>query len=94
MVEAGLWIVGHANIDRSIIELAGSYGFEVPKDVMTLMDGLPSITMEELEYIFDVVDEAENWLQENVAPEGYSFGWSDGDFYLLSDSNWQDMWGE
>jgi hypothetical protein len=29
-------------------------------------------------------DDAENWMNDNVAPEGFSFGWEDGEFFLLS----------
>ena len=28
------------------------------------------------------LDEAEEWLNANVAPDGYSFGWHDGEFFL------------
>ncbi len=41
----------------------------------------------------DAADEAEVWLNATVAPEGYSFGWSDGEFFLWSDQDWEDTWG-
>ena len=37
-----------------------------------------------------MADNAEVWLNENVAPTGYSFGWHDGEFFLWSDLAWQD----
>jgi hypothetical protein len=33
-------------------------------------------------------DQAEEWLNENVAPEGYSFGWHNGDFFLMCSEWW------
>lgn len=36
----------------------------------------------------DLLDEIEKWLNDNVAPEGYSFGWEDGDFFLNSEETW------
>lgn len=34
-------------------------------------------------------DEAERWLNEHVAPHGFSFGWHDGDFMLCHDEWWE-----
>jgi len=39
-------------------------------------------------------DEAEEWLNENIAKPGFSFGWSDGEFFLMDNSWWEDGWGE
>ena len=35
-------------------------------------------------------DEAEDWLNENVAQPGYMFGWSEGEFFLMPYSWWGD----
>lgn len=35
-----------------------------------------------------LADKAEAWLNEHVAPKGYQFGWSDGEFFLWSDGDW------
>lgn len=35
-------------------------------------------------------DEAEEWLNDNIAQPGYSFGWMDGEFFLMN----HDWWGE
>lgn len=40
----------------------------------------------------DLADEVENWLN-SICPEGYSFGWYDGEFYLQSDE-WFERDGE
>lgn len=38
-----------------------------------------------LEEVIEIADEAEAWMNEHVAPEGYTFLWLDGDFVLISD---------
>lgn len=35
-------------------------------------------------------EEATEWLNENVAEDGYSFGWYDGGFFYQS----EDWWGD
>lgn len=36
-----------------------------------------------------LAEKAEKWLNENVAPDGWAFGWRDGEFFLWSDSEWE-----
>lgn len=31
----------------------------------------------------ELADQAETWLNDHIAPDGWSFGWIDGDFCLL-----------
>jgi hypothetical protein len=50
----------------------------------------PGITDDEHEVLSDAADEVEQWLNDNVAPEGYSFGWYEGEFYLWPDEQWED----
>jgi hypothetical protein len=47
-----------------------------------------SLSDDEHEILSDGSDVAENWLNENVAPEGYSFGWHEGEFFLWSTETW------
>ena len=42
------------------------------------------------EFVNDAADEAEAYMNESVAPEGYSFGWHDGEFFLWSDADWEE----
>lgn len=35
-------------------------------------------------------DEAEEWLNENIAQEGFSFGWFDSGFFYMSTEWWQE----
>lgn len=37
-----------------------------------------------------LADTAEQWLNDHIAPEGYSFGWHDGEFFLWSAADWCD----
>ncbi len=46
------------------------------------------LTDEDHERLSDASDEVEDWLNTNVAPEGYSFGWHDGEFFLQSAAWW------
>lgn len=46
------------------------------------------------EYWTEVQNEAEEWLNEAIAPDGYSFGWWDGDFMLASDETWCEWSGD
>jgi hypothetical protein len=43
---------------------------------------------EEIENMEQASDDVESWLNSHVAPEGYSFGWHDGEFFLWSDETW------
>ena len=43
-----------------------------------------------LECITDLSTEAEQYLNDQC-PEGYSFGWHDGEFYLQSTEWWEEM---
>lgn len=43
----------------------------------------------DLDFLIELADEAEVWLNQNVAPEGCSFGWFDGEFFLWSDRDWE-----
>jgi hypothetical protein len=40
------------------------------------------MTEDEHEFLIELADEAESYLNEKVAPEGLVFGWYDGEFFL------------
>lgn len=50
----------------------------------------PELTDNEHEALSDASDEVENWLNDHVAPEGYSFGWWEGEFFLWSVESWEE----
>jgi hypothetical protein len=39
----------------------------------------------------DLSDEAEQWLNDHVAPDGCSFGWHDGSFFLQTTEWWSEI---
>ena len=45
---------------------------------------------DEHEALICASDEVEQWLNDNVAPDGYSFGWWEGEFFLWSESQWEE----
>ena len=91
---AGCWIDGHwgqygtarlvitASVfgykDAEVIDLANRH-------LASMGAGASDLTDSEAESLFDASDEVENWLNENVAPEGYHFHWHDGEFFLSAD---------
>jgi hypothetical protein len=95
----GCWIDdhwGHYGVTR-LIEIAQDYGFYLDecellsvyayrKDQTTFKHcGIESHTDD---WIFDIGDAAEEWLNENVALPGHTFGWSEGEFFLMEDCWW------
>lgn len=69
-----------------VIEIARNNGFAVtPLDdaAITLYDRGEACSYD---YIYDLADSAEKWLNEHCAPEGYHFHWHDGDFFLSNEN--------
>lgn len=97
--DAGCWIAGHLGhygILR-VVEIAAEHGMGVSADdarAMTayregnLVTDANGGLIDQYEIVVDLSDEAERWLNDNVAPEGFTFGWHDGEFYLWSDDDW------
>lgn len=40
----------------------------------------------------DAADDVTDWLTENVAARGYSFGWHEGELFLFSDAEWDEVY--
>jgi hypothetical protein len=100
--DAGCWIDGHwgqYGIAR-MIQIAADHGFvdTVATLLFATLDCVDiarrhlvhgsEVDWQELESMEQATDEVEAWLNENVAPEGYSFGWYDGEFFLCADTEW------
>lgn len=77
--DAGCWVDGHWGwkAPLRVIQIAYDFGYS----------GL-MFDVENLDDMWDAAEEAEDWLNENIAPEGYSFGWFDGEFFLWSWDEW------
>lgn len=50
----------------------------------------PEITDDEEEQLLWTADDVEIWMNDNVAPDGFSFGWYSGVFFLWSEAQWQE----
>lgn len=81
--DAGCWVDGHWGQFGSsrVIQLANEFGW-----TGYIIDDQP----EDYEFIHDIADEAEEWMNNNVAPDGHSFGWFDGEWFLWSHSTWEE----
>lgn len=59
-----------------------------PIEEVTLSTGEKCDPIEAVNDQGGLADKAEEWLNENCAPEGYAFGWHDGSFFFASDEWW------
>lgn len=94
--DAGCIVDGPAGIygPRIVIELALEHGwagedanYSASMDVRWMNDyeAGPSVQADCAERVHEQggwLDEAEEFLNANVAPEGFLFGWHDGEFFL------------
>jgi hypothetical protein len=65
---------GPADTDEAVVRLARDHGFNTPD---TSSD----------DAFLDAVDDATDYLNK-LAPDGYSFGFDGGSFYLANDAWW------
>lgn len=90
-------ITGHrghyAHVD--LIELALFHGMpdEADDNGITLSDVVDDYnatggTGDYCEFTPELSDEAEEWLNANVATNDHAFGWVDGEFYFANDTWW------
>lgn len=99
--DAGCWIEGswgQYGIAREV-EIASDYGYEgselieIARRKLAAMS--PSrgedLTVAEEEALSEGEVEVTAWLNEHVAADGYSFEWSDGEFFLASEDWWQEQ---
>lgn len=98
--DAGCYVDGHWGqfATAHMIERAIEFGFTDPEleDIAArhIASIGPSfaigITDDEHEFLSsDGSDKAENWLNENAAPDGFSFGWWEGEFFLWTTEQWE-----
>lgn len=53
----------------------------------------PGITDDEHEAMSEGADDVVTWLNTYAVPEGHSWGWEDGEFFLWPDETWEDLYG-
>lgn len=96
--DAGCWIDGHwgqYGVARSV-EIASSFGYDdaliidiAQRKLAAMMPSIaPEISDEDEELLASAADEVTYWLTNNVAPEGYSFDWYEGELFLQSEEWW------
>jgi hypothetical protein len=102
--DAGCWIDGHwgqYSVARMVdIAMAHGYRDEEVTGLAARMlahmgpnmgrTDIADLTDDEHESLSWAADEVEQWLNDNVAPEGYSFGWHDGEFFLQPEQWWEE----
>lgn len=77
--------VGYDNAD--VIALAERHMDEHRHGGITCECFVP-LTVDEYWALQEAADDVEEWLNEHCAPEGFSWGWHDGEFFLQSDAWW------
>lgn len=97
---AGCWVDGHWGqyAVAHLVDKASEWGYADAKviDIATRHlatigpSEAPQITDDEHDALSGASDEVEAWLNEHVAPEGYHFGWCDGEFFLWSEETWDE----
>ncbi len=99
----GCWIDGHwghYGIAR-LIDIAQDNGFEISdldeSAVWTYRNNIENFYDEQtgefhnaFEWTLIVSEDAEEWLNKNVARPGFMFGWSDGEFFYMDVSWWSE----
>lgn len=98
--DAGCWVDGHWGqyAVARMTQIAGQGGYDSQR-ILDLADrhlasqttGDTGLTPDESEELMDASDSAEQWMNEHLAPEGYLFSWEDGEFWLLSQEEWDQI---
>jgi hypothetical protein len=76
--------------DAQAIDLASRKLAEMAPVTAAVFGDPVGIRDYEEEWLDAVSEEAEQWLNDNVAPEDYYFGWHDGEFFLQSVDWWDE----
>lgn len=56
------------------------------RDVVSGIDDVPNYILNQ----GGLLDEAEQYLNDNIAADNHSFGWQDGEFFYMPDSWWDE----
>ncbi len=103
-LSTGCWIDDRHGVYGSIrlIEIAKEYGFKIYEDdkaaIKAFKDGVEEfdaygVTHFASSWILDqggLADMAEDWMNEHVAQEGFSFGWKSGELFYMNNEWWED----
>lgn len=92
----GSW--GHYAPARMIQRASEEWGYD-DQDVVDLAhkklqammpSSAPALTDAEEDLLIEYANEVEDWLNKNVAADGYFFSWHDGEFFFQSAEWWEE----
>lgn len=85
---AGCWVSGHQGWrgTSDVVRIAQGYGMPLTDDDETELAAYEAGDSTS-DVVFDMADDAESYLNER-APDGHSFGWHDGEFFLMPHDWW------
>ena len=92
---SGCLIAGHRGIYgvSDLITIARGLGFTVSDEDTIVIERYTSDTEvaheSDSETVAWLADKAEEFLNEETAPEGWHFGWDDGEFFLRTATDWE-----
>lgn len=89
---AGCWIDGQWGhyAPVRLVTIAKDSGFRVTHEEQRAIDAYLN-GADESEMITYLADQAEAWMNENVAPEGWMFDWIDGEFFFFEQYDYRDV---
>ncbi|MGI0134608.1 MAG: hypothetical protein ACREBW_06600 [Candidatus Micrarchaeaceae archaeon] len=88
--QTGCWIDGISGqyIYRNLLQVATSMGYPVSQEEITAFDHdvFDSNVSNDVLASVDVITE---WMNENIAPDGYQFGFYEGEYFFQSEAWWE-----
>ena len=88
----GCWVEGWRGryAMEAVVHVLHAMGFPLTHDEDLILHGWEDLD-DGLEAIVELSDKAITWANDNLAPEGYGFGWHGGQFYLMSIDEWETL---
>lgn len=91
---AGCWVEdtwGHYASQR-VCQIAMQAGWEPSEADALIVNNYPDVDDDALmAYSDEIVCDAVDWLNDNLAPRGYRFDWADGGFFLWANEDWASL---
>ena len=103
----GCWLEGSRGWTAigALVNIAVANGMSLDADGQTIVDAYLSqadtVTLSDGKVLDDdriaeivredLAGDAETYLNEHVAPEGWAFGWHDGEFFFWPESDWSEV---
>lgn len=103
VTDLGVWIAGHRGryATSGLVYRAIEWGFVIDAEETRAVDAYEDgeddflsdggDRLDAYDWVVDMADRAEAWLNEHVAPEGHLFAWCDGEFCLWTEAEWDEF---